>query len=118
MTKELEFVMEDGTKKSIKLTAHAATKIMYRNFFHNDIESDISNVMDGESLAKNADLSFADRLAFIMAKSAEGVKIASLTMDDFYEWLAQFSTYAFLNNFLEIYSVYSGQTIGTSESKK
>ena len=101
-------------KESIPMKANAATPIRYRHVFKQDVLNEFSTVGDNYSIA----IDTISKLAFIMAKAADGSDMAKLTEDMYVNWLEQFEPFDITNAADDIIGVYIGNTEGLSEVKK
>ena len=102
-----------GTQ-SIPMKANAATPIRYRNVFKQDVLNELQTVGDNYSIA----IDTISRLAFIMAKAADGSDMNKLNDDMYVEWLEQFETFDITNAAEEIVGLYVGNAETLSEVKK
>lgn len=109
MTKEINI----GGKPYI-FTANGATPLFYKQFFHEDLLQKLS--LKGENLTiATEDL---PQLAFIMAKQGEKADMMQLKKESYIEWLTQFNPMDIPINGEEIFLIYVGDSIQTSEPKK
>lgn len=100
----------------VAMRASAATAIRYRNTFHGDIMKELME-MNPEQIDSSV-IEKIQKLAFIMAKSAEGVNMTALTEDDYLEWLDQFDSLEMMTASKDIVSIYLGGKVSESELKK
>lgn len=100
----------------VAMRASAATAIRYRNTFHGDIMKELME-MNPEQIDSSV-IEKIQKLAFIMAKSAEGAKMTELTEDDYMEWLDQFDSLEMMQASKDIVTVYLGGKVSESELKK
>lgn len=114
----MEKVIKIGGKL-VKLKATAATPHKYRAMFHRDILSDMSQLINSFSSAKNdgVNLSFADleifeNIAFVMAKQG-GSNAADI--DEWLDGFEIFDIYTVLPQILEMWNL---ETKTLTESKK
>ena len=112
MRKELEMVLEDGSKKLLPFEANGATAILYRMTFHEDLMV----TMNGLSTA-NMDTLVGAKLAYIMNAQAEGVT-GDLCMDNFIHFAAGFDGICLIEKLDEFVSIYLGNRVTTSDAKK
>lgn len=102
-------------KESIPMKATAATPVRYRHVFHQDVLTEFAAVKENNyGLA----IDIISRLAFIMAKAADGTDMTKLNEDKYIDWLEQFETFDITNAIDEIVDLYLGNTEGLSEVKK
>lgn len=100
----------------VAMRASAATAIRYRNIFHGDIMKELME-MNPEQIDSSV-IEKIQKLAFIMAKSAEGANMTTLTEDDYLEWLDQFDSIEMMTASKDIVSIYLGGKVSESELKK
>lgn len=100
----------------VAMRASAATAIRYRNTFHGDIMKELME-MNPEQIDSSV-IEKIQKLAFIMAKSAEGANMTTLTEDDYLEWLDQFDSLEMMQASKDIVTVYLGGKVSESELKK
>lgn len=100
----------------VAMRASAATAIRYRNTFHGDIMKELME-MNTEQIDSSV-IEKIQKLAFIMAKSAEGANMTALTEDDYLEWLDQFDSLEMMTASKDIVSIYLGGKVSESELKK
>lgn len=100
----------------VAMRASAATAIRYRNTFHGDIMKELME-MNPEQIDSSV-IEKIQKLAFIMAKSAEGANMTALTEDDYLEWLDQFDSLEMMTASKDIVSIYLGGKVSESELKK
>lgn len=100
----------------VAMRASAATAIRYRNTFHGDIMKELME-MNPEQIDSSV-IEKIQKLAFIMAKSAEGANMTTLTEDDYLEWLDQFDSLEMMQASKDIVSIYLGGKVSESELKK
>lgn len=100
----------------VLMRASAATAIRYRNVFHGDIMKELMEMnpekIDAEIIEK------IQKLAFIMAKSAERADMTALTEDDYIEWLDGFDSLDMMQAAKDIVTIYLGGKASQSELKK
>lgn len=130
---------EEENLKEFGFLACASTGMYYKRIFGTELMGDISKVIAiiNESEKANAAANSGQidantyvalmqsgvegalsQLAYIMNHQAEGAKMATLNIDDYYEWLDQFESLEFLNHGNEFLNLYIGNTRGTSTPKK
>ena len=112
MRKELEMVLEDGSKKLLPFEANGATAILYRMTFHEDLMVTMNNLA-----SCNLDTLVGAKLAYVMHAQAEG-KTTGLSMDDFIHWAAGFDGICLIEKLDEFVAIYLGNRATTSEPKK
>lgn len=100
----------------VAMRASAATAIRYRNTFHSDIMKELME-MNPEKIDASV-IEKIQKLGFIMAKSAEGANMTTLTEDDYLEWLDQFDSLEMMTASKDIVSIYLGGKVSESELKK
>lgn len=99
--------------KAVLLEANAATPYRYKQVFHKDLLKLITGTLEDSEAAYTA-----MELAFIMAMSAEKQDMSQLTEEKYLNWLEGFNGNAIYGKTREIMSLYSGNMISESESKK
>ena len=98
--------------KPVELVANGATPVLYKRVFRRDFLS---------SANKADDMDVYVELAFIMAKQAEkpmAELINSLKYEDYLEWIENFGAMDIVEKVTDIFSLYQGQAVQTSVSKK
>lgn len=98
--------------KNVDLVANGATPVLYKRVFRRDFLNEAN---------KAEDMDVYVELAFIMAKQAEkplSELINALKYDDYLEWIQDFEAMAIIEKVADIFSLYQGQTVQTSKSKK
>lgn len=102
-------------KESIPMKANAATPVRYRHVFHQDVLTELAAVKENNyGLA----IDTISKLAFIMAKAADGTDMTKLNEDIYIDWLEQFETFDITSAIDDIVDLYLGNTAGMSEVKK
>lgn len=100
--------------KNVEMFANAFTPVLYKRIFHKDFLM--------ESQKKDMDMTIFQELAFVMAKQATATNakelMNGLTVDDYYEWLADFEAMEIMESVNDIFALYHSQTRSTSRSKK
>lgn len=82
------------------------------------------NTLDPETLqvvlniGGSGQLDTISKLAYIMARSAEGAAMGSLSVEDYLDWLDQFESMEFLTRAMDFISLYMGNRETTSSAKK
>lgn len=97
---------------SVQMCACASVLPAYRNIFGEDFLKVVS--------ADTQDMSVYIRMGFVMAMFAEKTRaeVNKLTVDNFYEWLDQFSTGDMVNAIAEIATVFIKESGGSVAAKK
>lgn len=98
--------------KSVELVANGATPVLYKRVFRRDFLS---------SANKADDMDVYVELAFIMAKQAEKPLtelINALKYEDYLEWIENFGAMDLVEKATDIFTLYQGQAMQTSVSKK
>lgn len=103
-------------EKEVEMRATAATAIRYRNVFHEDIMTELISMDPSKIDAKVIEK--IEQLGFIMAKTAEGANMATLSQDDFVDWLDKFDSIELMQASKDIVMVYIGGKASKSELKK
>lgn len=120
MFAEIKLKLAEGGERTVGLKAHAAIPIRYKNIFHKDLLRDLTKFMygsaDGEDSIGEV-LDMIPQLTFVMAKSAEGADMSTLTVENYITWLEQFSSDAFTEKSGEIINIYFGSTESDSKPK-
>lgn len=99
--------------KDVGMTANAASPYLYKQIFHQDFLK--------EAQQPDVDASIFERMGFVMAKQAEGLKLdelLKLNETAFFEWLMEFEPLEILNATAEISNLYMGQTATSSVPKR
>lgn len=102
--------------QEVQMRATAATAIRYRNVFGGDIMKELIE-MDPKKIDAKV-IEKIQQLGFIMAKTAEGANMATLTKDDFVDWLDQFDSLALMQAAKDIVTIYIGGKQSQSKLKK
>lgn len=79
--------------KDVPMLANAATPIRYRQLFHRNVMTFFSGKGEEEDA-----VDFVGELAYIMASSAAGKDMNTLSYDGYIEWLEQFEALAFADS--------------------
>ena len=98
--------------KPVELVANGATPVLYKRVFRRDFLN---------SANKADDMDVYVELAFIMAKQAEkpmAELINGLKYEDYLEWVQDFEAMDIITKVTDIFSLYQGQAVQTSVSKK
>ena len=98
--------------KPVELVANGATPVLYKRVFRRDFLN---------SANKADDMDIYVELAFIMAKQAEkplSELINGLKYEDYLEWVQDFEAMDIITKVTDIFSLYQGQAVQTSVSKK
>lgn len=109
-------------EKEIVLASNAATAILYKQTFHEDLLKTVTNLSTASGDVLDA-VEKIQRLAFIMSKQAEGKPFSALskelTEDSFIEWLCGFEESDFQEpkTLLEIIGIWNKNFQSSSESK-
>lgn len=98
----------------VEMLATASTPIRLRQIFGIDYFAIVTNKEVEE--AKMLDL--YSKLAFVMAKQAEGADMNAVTVADFYDWLDQFEPLDIALAVGEISKIYDRQAMTTAKAKK
>ena len=96
----------------VELVANGATPVLYKRVFRRDFLN---------SANKQDDMDVYVELAFIMAKQAEkplSELINGLKYEDYLEWVQDFEAMDIITKVTDIFSLYQGQAVQTSVSKK
>lgn len=129
MFTEIELTTVDEEKKSVAMTANAATVIRYKLVFGRDLQKDITPVIlslngkdtanDEEKLGTLGDIDteVMSKIAYIMHKQAVK-EVNKANVENYVAWLEEFSPMAFIESAADIISLYFGQKVGTSNPKK
>ena len=99
-------------EKPVELVANGATPVLYKRVFRRDFLN---------SANKADDMDIYVELAFIMAKQAEkplSELINGLKYEDYLEWVQDFEAMDIITKVTDIFSLYQGQAVQTSVSKK
>lgn len=110
-----------GTRE-VDLASNAATAILYKQTFHEDLLKTVTNLSTASSDMLDA-VEKIQRLAFIMSKQAEGKPFSALskelTEDSFIEWLCGFeeSDFQAPETLLGIIGVWNKNFESASEAK-
>ena len=102
----------DFGDKPVELVANGSTPVLYKRVFRRDFLS---------SANKADDMDVYVELAFIMAKQAEkplSELINGLKYEDYLEWVQDFEAMDIITKVTDIFSLYQGQAVQTSVSKK
>ena len=87
-------------ENEVALASNAATAILYKQTFHEDLLKSVSNLSATSGDVLEA-VEKIQKLAFIMAKQAEGTPFSvlskELTEDGFMEWLCDFEESDFMD---------------------
>lgn len=100
--------------KIVPMKAMASVDLYYRNIFHEDaIKLQAANPDEGDLI------NFFCKMAFVMAKFAEGrEQMSKLNEDSYLEWMEQFERVDFLNALVDVRLTYEGQQVTSSDAKK
>lgn len=101
-------------EKVVPMLSNGATPIRYRQLFHKDLLNSFTS--DGNKVTLVAE--DVPELAYILAMSAEKKDMSTLNMESYIEWLEQFEAMDILMSSEQIYAVYFGNMMTTSEPKK
>ena len=108
----------------VDFLANAATPLRYKMIFRKDLLTQFANAKSDDNEGKiRLDIDFLPELAFIMAQQAKAaekkdVNLATLTLNDYVEWLEDFESFSFEMKAEEILDVYYGNAETTSTAKK
>lgn len=103
--------------KDLILAANAATPYRYKQIFHEDL----FQVFQAASKVKGENFELADtvtKMAYVMARQAEGANMNSLSEEDFLSWLEGFAPMDLLVESEAIVNFYLSTTQGTISPKK
>ena len=100
----------------VEMRATAATAIRYRNIFQGDIMKELMAMNPND--IDMAVIEKIQQVGFIMAKTAEGADMNTLSIDDYMKWLDQFDSMDMMQAAKDIITVYIHQKAGQSELKK
>ena len=121
MFAEIKLTLAEGGERTVGLKAHAAIPIRYKNIFHTDLMRDITKFMSRDNTmteeAIGGILDMIPQLAFVMAMSAEGRDMSTLTVENYITWVEQFSSDTFTEKSGEIINIYFGSTESDSTPK-
>lgn len=106
-------IVIDG--QSVPMLATGATPYRYKSVFREDL---MRLLMESGKDGAEGDTSFIAKLAYIMAKQAEGADMARLNEDTFLAWLDQFEPLSVPLAGEEIMDLYAGSSAQTSAEKK
>ncbi len=102
--------------KEFEMNANAATPIRYKAVFKKDFLTQMAKI-DDASDPEVANL--VGEMAFIMNMSAKKADMATLTFDQYVEWLEEIdSPMAFIESAADILDFYTSSMVPSSESKK
>ena len=101
--------------KEIEMLATGGTPVYYNQIFHADFFTE-SQGMGEDNAGLTIDVFM--RLAFIMAKQAEGKDMSKVNEGQFMKWLGDFEPMDLPNAMPQIVDFYMGQTQGTATPKK
>lgn len=103
---------------TVPMIANGATPLRYKLIFGKDLISEFQDAEDNSARA----MSSLPELAFIMAKAAEAKEgkadMNKLNQEVFLEWLEQFDPMDLPMAANDIVTLYTGNSITTSEPKK
>lgn len=99
--------------KDVEMVANAASPHYYKEIFKEDFLQ--------ESQKTPPDTGIFEKMGFVMAKQAEGLKhseMLDISVDSFFEWLVQFEPMDILEAIGEISNLYMKQTEPSSIPKQ
>lgn len=99
--------------KDVEMVANAASPYLFKEIFHLDFLK--------EAQAKQPDVSLFEKMGFVMAKQAEGLKLGDLLKlgaEDYVTWLMQFEPMDVITAAGDISNLYMGQEATTSVPKR
>lgn len=102
------------SEQGVEMLATASTPIRLRQVFGIDYFATVTQKNVGEAQM----LDLYSKLAFIMAKQAEGGDLSKITEAQYYEWLDQFEPLDVVLAVPEISALYDRQAQTTSTPKK
>lgn len=133
MYKEVKLLTASG-EKAIPMLANAATPIVFRRVFHQDLMIEIDKYTKAFSQVKDdpdalehgdveVDLDMAGKLAYVMSAAAEkaagmAAAMSDLSFDGYMDWLESFEPVAFVLASADIFGLYSGNQQTSSTGKK
>jgi hypothetical protein len=98
--------------KNLEMVANGATPFIYKRVFRRDFLA----------TTQTDDLNVYSELAYVMTMQAGGKPMSellnTLTVDDFYEWVADFEAMDLITAAGDIFALYQGQSQPSSTSKK
>ena len=100
-------------EKGVEMVATASTPIRLRQVFGIDYFAIVTKKPDESQM-----MDLYSKLAFIMAKQAEGADMNALTLLDFYDWTDQFEPLDVVLAVGEISNLYDKQAKTTAKAKK
>ena len=119
MYKTITLKQANGSEKEYGFLATGATAIRYKQVFHEDLLMLLNKMdMSGDEPAPDADLTFADKLAFIMNAAAEKKDMKTLNFDAFVEWLDEIDSGELLEHMEEFVLMYAGSKAASASLKK
>lgn len=131
MYTEIELEKSDETTEVVAFEANAATQIRYKMIFNEELLKGISEYLSNMSEVNSDEVtetavmevlgssSFGviSKLAYVMNKQAKK-EIQKANVDDYIEWLTEFSSLAFITVANDIIGVYLHNRNGSSTPKK
>lgn len=103
-------------EKVIPMQANAATSLRYREIFKEDLLVRLDEAKNDLSSYGNIEL--YERLGYIMAASAAGEDMKTLSQDGFVKWLEGFEFIDIINAAMDIMNTYYGNKETKSTAKK
>lgn len=102
--------------KDFDFSANGVTPIIYKQVFRSDLFKDFMNLSDDGA----GFYEIITQLAYILNKSAEGLKFSEMKYDAYIEWLSAFSSTAFMDEDLcaEIADIWTSSEETKSKPKK
>lgn len=101
-------------EQEVAFRATAATALRFQSVF----KQELLDVVFNKENTNAASVKSCQRLAYIMAASAEKRDMSSLSPENFEDWLDQFDNMEFLEALPEIISIYGGSKISVVDRKK
>lgn len=111
----MERVINIG-EAAIPMRATAATALRYREVFKEDLLARLDTAR--KDLSSYGNIELYERLAYIMAASADNKDMSKLSAADFDKWLDGFEFVDMINAGVDIMNLYYGNKETTSTAKK
>lgn len=102
-------------EKTIEVKATGTTPVYYNQIFHADFFTESQVMGEGK---EGLTIDVFTKLAFVMAKQAEGKDMTKVNESQFYKWLDEFEPMDLPNAMTEIVDFYMSNTKGTAKPKK
>ena len=100
-------------EQMVPMRATAATAYRYRQTFHGDLLTELA-----KKKPEQENVELIQRLAFIMAKSAEDANMNTLNEDAYIDWLEQYETVELIEALPQVIGLYMASKGSTSKAKK